>query len=96
MAEIAFFVALAVLAYAYFGYPLLIWLLARAFPRAVRRAACEPRVAVLIVAYNEAARIRRKLETCVALDYPRDRLRILVASDGSEDGSRYGSCAGAA
>jgi len=87
MAEAAFFAALAILAYAYFGYPLLIWLVARIRPQAVRRAACEPRVAVVIVAHNEVARIGLKLDTCLALDYPEDRLRIVVASDGSDDGT---------
>ncbi len=87
MAEIALGAALAGLAYTFFGYPALIWLLARLFPRPVLRRACEPRVALIVVAHNEAARIGRKLESCMALDYPRDRLRILVASDGSSDGT---------
>jgi cellulose synthase/poly-beta-1,6-N-acetylglucosamine synthase-like glycosyltransferase len=87
MTEIALVAALTGLAYTYVGYPALIWLLARLFPRAVRRGDFEPRVAVIIVVHNEAARIGRKLETCMALDYPKDKLRIVVASDGSEDGT---------
>jgi cellulose synthase/poly-beta-1,6-N-acetylglucosamine synthase-like glycosyltransferase len=83
--EIVLVAALAVLAYTYVGYPSLIWVLARCFPRAVHRGAYEPRVAVIIVAHNEAARIVRKLDTCIALDYPKEKLRILVASDGSDD-----------
>jgi len=62
-------------------------MLARFVPRAVQRGAYQPRVAVIIVAYNEAARIGRKLETCFALDYPKEKLRILVVSDGSDDGT---------
>ncbi len=83
--EIVLVAALAVLAYTYVGYPSLIWVLAQCFPRAVHRGAYEPRVAVIIVAHNEAVRIVRKLDTCIALDYPKEKLRILVASDGSDD-----------
>jgi len=83
--EIALLAVLAVLAYTYVGYPSLIWVLARCFPRRVHRAAYQPRVVVIIVAHNEAARIGRKLDTCTALDYPKEKLRILVASDGSDD-----------
>jgi len=83
--EIVLVAALAVLAYTYVGYPALIWVLARCFPRAVHRGAYEPRVAVIIVSHNEAVRIVQKLDTCIALDYPKEKLRILVASDGSDD-----------
>jgi biofilm PGA synthesis N-glycosyltransferase PgaC len=83
--EIIFAAVLALLVYTYAGYPLLIWVLARCFPRAIRGGAYLPSVAVIIVAYNEAARIGRKLESCIALDYPKEKLRIVVASDGSDD-----------
>ena len=83
--EIALVVSLTVLAYTYVGYPLLIWALARCFPRTVHRESCEPRVAVIIVAHNEAARIGCKIDTCMGVDYPKEKLRILVVSDGSGD-----------
>lgn len=44
-----------------------------------------PTVSVLVPAYNEERAIAAKIENCLALDYPRDRLEILVASDGSTD-----------
>jgi poly-beta-1,6-N-acetyl-D-glucosamine synthase len=87
MIEIVFVAALAVLVYTFIGYPSLVWILAQLFPRAVHCGAYEPRVAVIIVAHNEAARIGRKLESCLALDYPKVKLRILVVSDGSDDGT---------
>ena len=87
MIETVFWGALIILLYAYLGYPLLIGALAWFFPRQVRRGPYEPRVAVVIVAYNEAARIGRKLDTCIGLNYPGDKLRIIVASDGSDDGT---------
>jgi cellulose synthase/poly-beta-1,6-N-acetylglucosamine synthase-like glycosyltransferase len=87
LTEVTFVAALAVLAYTFVGYPLVIWALASCFPRAVRCGEYQPRVAVVIIVYNEAGRIGRKLETCLALDYPKDKLRVLVASDGSVDGT---------
>ena len=85
--EFALVVSLTLLAYTYVGYPLLLWVLARSFPLAVRRQEYQPFVTVIIVVYNEEKRIAAKIETCMALDYPREKLRVLVASDGSEDGT---------
>ena len=53
--------------------------------RPVRSAAIEPSVSIVIAARNEAAVIGRRLENLAALDYPRDRLDVVIASDGSED-----------
>ncbi|MEZ4682483.1 MAG: glycosyltransferase family 2 protein [Caldilineaceae bacterium] len=84
---------LVLIAYSYIGYPLLIWLLARLFgngraPEAVREAMCTlPSVTLLIAAYNEEAALAAKLENCLSLDYPRHQLQILVAADGSDDGT---------
>jgi cellulose synthase/poly-beta-1,6-N-acetylglucosamine synthase-like glycosyltransferase len=83
--EIVFGLSLVILVYTYLGYPLMLWILGRLFSRQVRHRACEPRVVLIVVVYNEAARISRKLDSCLALDYPRDKLRIIVASDGSDD-----------
>jgi len=82
-----FWAALGLLAYLHFGYPLILVTLKRLRPRWVRRADFTPAVDFLIGAYNEEAAIRRKLENCLALDYPRDRLRIVVALDASTDGT---------
>jgi cellulose synthase/poly-beta-1,6-N-acetylglucosamine synthase-like glycosyltransferase len=51
----------------------------------VRRAAVTPPVSIVICAYNEERDIARKLEECLAADYPAERLEIIVASDGSTD-----------
>ncbi len=53
--------------------------------RPVRSAPIEPSVSVIIAARNEAGVIGRRLENLAALDYPRDRLEVIIASDGSED-----------
>ena len=85
MTEALFWTAVATLAYTFVGYPVLVWSLARLRPRPVRRADVRPTVSVLVAAYDEAANIARRIENCLALDYPADRLEIVVASDGSTD-----------
>lgn len=85
MSAFVFWAALALLLHTYAGYPLLLWLQARGWPAPVARAPLEPRVAIVIVAHNEARRLRDKLASCLAQDYPAHRLRIVLASDGSTD-----------
>ncbi len=53
--------------------------------REVRKQPIAPFVSLLIPAYNEADVIERKIKNSLALDYPADRLEIVVASDGSRD-----------
>jgi biofilm PGA synthesis N-glycosyltransferase PgaC len=84
-AELVLGASLGVVAYTFVGYPALIWLLARIRPRPAHRVDVRPSVAIVIVAFNEGTRIRRKLESCLEQSYPRDLLRIVVASDGSTD-----------
>jgi biofilm PGA synthesis N-glycosyltransferase PgaC len=84
--ELIFWLSLALLAYAHAGYPALIAARARLWPRPHHRGG-EPTVSVVIVAHNEAARIGTRIENLLALDYPSDRLEIVVASDGSSDGT---------
>ena len=71
--------------YIYFGYPLLVMAASRLFPRDVIREPIEPSVTVIITAYNEEQDIRRKLDNTLELDYPADKIEVLVASDGSTD-----------
>ena len=80
-----FWISLGTLVYIYAGYPLLVWVLAQLFGREPQRRDITPTVSLLIPAYNEAAHIEQKLENSLALAYPRDRLEIVVASDGSTD-----------
>lgn len=86
MAQIVFWSGVAALAYTYVGYPALLALVSRARPRPVRRADDSvPSVTVIITAYNEERDLAAKLENTLALDYPKDRLEIIVASDCSTD-----------
>lgn len=85
VAEILFGVSVAALGYTYIGYPLLVFLVSTLFPRRVRKASFEPTVTIIITAYNEERDIRAKLQNTLTLDYPKEKLEILVASDCSSD-----------
>jgi len=83
--QIFFWSCVTLLTYVYVGYPVLVYLAGVLFPKAVRQSKIEPRVTVLITAFNEEAAIRDKLENTLKIDYPTDKLEIIVASDGSTD-----------
>ena len=91
--DISLLVIAAVLGYAWVGYP---WILALASQRASRRdrsspgedAADErPTVAVLLSAYNEESHIEARLLNLLGMEYPADKLFILVGCDGATDGT---------
>ncbi|GFO63687.1 glycosyltransferase family 2 protein [Geomonas paludis] len=71
--------------FAYFGYPLSLYLLSLLHGRGVEKGDITPRVTFIITAFNEEKRVREKLENTVALDYPALLLQVIVASDGSTD-----------
>lgn len=85
--QAVFWTCVTLLTYVYVGYPLLVFFASRLFPRQVGSAEIQPKVTVLITAFNEEAAIRQKLENTLAIDYPAEKLEILVASDGSTDGT---------
>jgi cellulose synthase/poly-beta-1,6-N-acetylglucosamine synthase-like glycosyltransferase len=85
IAQLSFAGALAVIVWIYLGYPVTLGIVAGLRKKPVHRAPYEPVVSLVICAYNEERDIRRKLEECVATDYPADKLEIIVASDGSTD-----------
>lgn len=87
VAACVFWVGLFLLIYAEVGYLALLWLISRFRTAEPAPAAAEPAVTVAIAAHNEEAVIRRKLENTLALAYPREKLSILVVSDGSTDGT---------
>lgn len=80
-----FWGSLILIAYTYFGYPLFIILLARLRGDKKRYPEYFPLVTFLIPAYNEEMHIAKKLKNTLALNYPREKLQIIVAADGSSD-----------
>jgi len=85
MTELVFWVTVALILYTYVGYPLLTLIISLFVNNPVDQQDIEPTVTFLITAFNEEKNIRQKLENTLALDYPREKLEILVASDGSTD-----------
>jgi cellulose synthase/poly-beta-1,6-N-acetylglucosamine synthase-like glycosyltransferase len=86
--------SLAIIAWAYAGYPALMWWRARRHAVAVERAPIRPRVTVVIAAWREAATIKRKLHSLAEQTYPAPLLDVVVACDGSDDGTPYFANAG--
>lgn len=82
---VIFLLSSAFLGYVIVGYPLLLGFLARYFPRPIHKEDFQPTVAVVIPVRNGAPYIRRKLESVLRLDYPPEKLEILMVSDGSTD-----------
>lgn len=87
IAEIVFWVAFALLFYTYLGYPVLTWMQARLFARPVQKEPIVPPISLVIVAYNEEGNIQRRIENILKMDYPREKMEIVIASDGSDDGT---------
>lgn len=87
MRRLLFWSSAATIGFTYLCFPLLLWLRSLFSKQSVDAADITPPVSLIIAAYNEADDIGAKLENMLALDYPKERLEILVASDGSDDGT---------
>jgi cellulose synthase/poly-beta-1,6-N-acetylglucosamine synthase-like glycosyltransferase len=83
--EVVFWACVGLLLWAHVGYPLVAAGAARVRPRRVRKQAIEPTVAVIVAAHNEEDVIAGRLENLLELDYPSDKLEVVVASDASTD-----------
>ena len=88
--QAAFWLSAAIMVYAYAGYPVMIFCLGRRRGQPKRPAAAEgdlPTVSLIIAAHNEAAWIAARLRNALELDYPSEKLEVILASDGSTDGT---------
>lgn len=83
--DVVFWAAVALVLYAYLGYPAVLMALLLVRDRRVAKAAVRPSVSFIVTAYNEERRIREKLENTLGQHYPATRLEIIVASDCSTD-----------
>jgi len=83
--KILFFSSLLMLVYVYVGYPILVFLLSTLINKKVRKQTFQPYVTILIAAYNEEESIAKTIENKLTLNYPKDRLEIIVISDDSTD-----------
>src|SRR5882672_8337062 len=83
--EILFWSCLALVAWSYAGYPVLLGVVARLRRRPLAMAGGEPSVTIVVSAYNEEKNIAATLERLLALDYPPAKREVIVVSDCSTD-----------
>lgn len=83
---IVFSFSCLILIYTFVGYPVILGILSGLFGKKVVKKEIYPYVSLIISAYNEDKIIRQKIENCFELDYPKDKLEIVVASE-SVDGT---------
>lgn len=87
MSRLLFWAGAATLAWTLAVFPAVVILRGTFLRRPHREEAITPDVTIVVSAHNEVASIGGKLESLIALDYPSDRVEIIVASDGSDDGT---------
>src|SRR5688572_10794106 len=83
--KIIFWLTAGALFYTYAGYAVLLVVLSRLGSRKVKTSDDTPFVSVIITAYNEERALTAKLENTLSLEYPHEKLEIIVASDCSSD-----------
>ena len=84
---VIFWTCFAILCYIYAGYPVLLWMFGRRRKRNMSTSVYEPKVTMVVPAYNEEELIEEKILNCLSLDYPRNKLEVIVVNDGSTDGT---------
>lgn len=91
--KIIFWASLGILFYSYIGYGILIYILLKLkkiFSKAVKTGAkpeFEPPVTLVVASFNEADILKVKIQNCIDLDYPKDKLLLYFVADGSNDNS---------
>lgn len=85
--EFIYWISIVLIIFAMIGYPLSLLILDKVYKdkNDKRNYTYKPSVTILIVAHNEEKIIRRKLENILQVEYPEDKLEILVSSDNSTD-----------
>ena len=83
--KILFWLSIVIIFYVYFGYPIVLYFLSALAKKPTTIGDVTPTVSLLICAYNEESIIADKIENSLQLEYPADKLKIVVASDGSDD-----------
>jgi cellulose synthase/poly-beta-1,6-N-acetylglucosamine synthase-like glycosyltransferase len=85
MAETIFFASIVLVFFSYLGYPISLYMIGLFVRKDRNRVKHHPDVTLIITAHNEEKRLERKIENTLRIHYPKDRLQIIVASDGSTD-----------
>lgn len=87
IAKILFWSSIVTLIYVYLGYLLILIVMSSLNRRSVLKADIFPSISIIISAYNEERHIERKIDNCLKLDYPQEKIEIIVVSDCSSDGT---------
>ncbi len=87
MVEAMFWTSLSCIAYVYAGYPLLLMVWRKLAQRPVHKRYQEPSVSLVIAMHDERKNARPKMENCFELDYPADKLQVIVSLDAPTDGT---------
>lgn len=85
IAIIVFTLSVLLLFYIYIGYPSIVIIISKIIGKPVKKEPFYPSVTIVIPAFNEESVIREKLENTLELDYPKDKLQIIVCDDASTD-----------
>jgi len=85
MIETILFLSLVLIGYTYIGYPVAVWFLARIKQKKIAKNIIHPEVTIVFSVFNEEMNIKNKINTCMSLNYPKGKVYIIVASDGSTD-----------
>ena len=82
--ESLFWVLLLFIFYTYLGYPLILFIkcMVRGHPRRITPMKVYPQVSVVIAARDEAENIERRIRNILVQNYPKNRLEIIIVSDG--------------
>ncbi len=82
--QIIFWLSIFLILFSYFGYPLILMILGLFKSKKIKKAEIRPSVTLLILVYNEEKIIRKKIENSLDLDYPKNKLEIIVASESDD------------
>jgi cellulose synthase/poly-beta-1,6-N-acetylglucosamine synthase-like glycosyltransferase len=83
--KLLFWISFIAIFYIYIGYPAIAYVFSLCFNKPIRKDYIYPRLSILIAVYNEEANIEGKIKSILESDYPKDKMKILIGSDASND-----------
>jgi biofilm PGA synthesis N-glycosyltransferase PgaC len=85
--KLLFWLSILLIFYTYLLYPAWLFLRSRLYPRAVHRNAILPKISIVMAVRNEEKHVADKIQNLRTLNYPSELMEIIIASDGSTDGT---------
>ena len=85
--EVLFWLSFGIVSYVYLGYPLLVAVWSKLVRRPVHRGTWEPTVSLILAVRNERRALGPKVDNCLHLDYPSDKLEVVISLDAPTDGT---------